>query len=122
MGWPIAPEALTHFLERLKRDYDPASILITENGVSYSDGPGPDGRIRDERRIDYLNDHIGAVAAAQDARVPVDGYFVWSLLDNLEWVEGYRQRFGLIHVDHATGTRTPKDSYHWYGNLIGRDQ
>ena len=51
-------------------------------------------------------------------RVPVDGYFVWSLLDNLEWVEGYRQRFGIIHVDHATGLRTPKDSYRWYRDRI----
>jgi len=122
MGWPITPDALTRFLERIESDYDPPSILITENGASYSDGLGPDGAVHDERRIDYLNDHIGAVVAAQDVGVPVDGYFVWSLLDNLEWVEGYRQRFGLIHVDHTTRTRTPKDSYFWYRDLIARDR
>lgn len=56
--------------------------------------------------------------AARNQGVPVAGYFVWTLVDNLEWVEGYRQRFGIIHVDHATRTRTPKDSYHWYRNSI----
>ena len=119
MGWPITPEGLTRFLKRLSADYAPASIVVTENGASFSDGPGADGRIHDSRRVDYLRSHVAAVADARDAGVPVDGYFVWSLMDNLEWVEGYRQRFGLIYVDHATGTRTPKDSYYWYRELLG---
>ncbi len=118
MGWPITPAALTDYLAHLTKSYQPKAIRITENGASYSDIPGDDGRTRDDRRIDYLADHIGAVDAAVEAGVPVDAYFVWSLLDNLEWVEGYRQRFGLVHVDHATGTRSPKDSYYWYRDLI----
>jgi beta-glucosidase len=59
-----------------------------------------------------------AVAAAVESGVPVGGYFVWSLLDNLEWTSGYSQRFGLVWVDHASGQRSPKDSYYWYRDLI----
>lgn len=115
MGWPITPGALTEFLQRLHTDYAPPSIVITENGASFSEGPDDDGRIHDERRISYLRDHITAVRDAIDAGVPVRGYFVWSLMDNLEWTSGYSQRFGLIWVDHATCTRIPKDSAAWYG-------
>ena len=118
MGWDITPGALTAFLERIHRTYRPASISITENGASYSDGPGSDGRIHDRRRIDYLARHLEAVAAARAAGVPVDGYFVWSLLDNLEWIAGFSQRFGLVWVDTETLERTPKDSFHWYQDRI----
>ena len=117
MGWAITPGALTAFLERLHRDYAPSNIVITENGASFSDGPDESGQVHDHRRIAYLRDHIKAVADAIDAGVPVTGYFVWSLLDNLEWTQGYAQRFGLIWVDHATGERIPKDSAAWYGQV-----
>ena len=120
MGWPITPDALRDFLARIDRDYDPPSIVITENGASYSDGPGPDGRVADERRIAYLEKHLRAVGEAQDAGVSVDGYFVWSLLDNLEWVSGFSQRFGLVWVDHTTQERVVKDSGRWYAGVIAR--
>jgi beta-glucosidase len=61
------------------------------------------------------------VLDAIDAGVPVDGYFVWSLLDNLEWVAGYAQRFGLVWVDHTTQRRIPKESYRWYRDVIARN-
>jgi beta-glucosidase len=118
MGWPITPQALTDYLIHLHDTYGPSSLVITENGASYSDGPGSDGIVHDAQRIDYLRRHVEATAAAHRTGVPVTGYFVWSLLDNLEWVEGYRQRFGLVHVDHATGTRTPKESYRWYRRFL----
>jgi beta-glucosidase len=118
MGWKITPKALTDFLGRVHRQYQPARIIVTENGASYSDGPGSDGRVRDQRRIDYLKSHLEAVELAIEAGVPVGGYFVWSLLDNLEWTAGFSQRFGLVHVDHATQKRTPKDSFEWYRNVI----
>ena len=121
MGWPIVPEDLTAFLRRIGTEYGPDSIVVTENGASYSDGPGADGVVRDDRRIDYLGRHIAAVLDAIDAGVPVDGYFVWSLLDNLEWVAGYAQRFGLVWVDHTTQRRIPKESYHWYRDVIARN-
>jgi beta-glucosidase len=118
MGWPITPAALTDYLGHLHRRYGPKRIVITENGASYSDGPGPEGTVSDQRRIDYLRDHIGAVEDALRQGVPMGGYFVWSLLDNLEWTHGFSQRFGLVWVDHATGRRIPKQSYHWYADRI----
>jgi beta-glucosidase len=74
--------------------------------------------VQDDDRISYLAGHIGAVAAAMDAGVDVREYTVWSLLDNFEWLDGYTQRFGLVHVDFATGERTRKASYDWYRALI----
>jgi beta-glucosidase len=118
MGWPNRPEALTAFLQRIHAEYAPASIFITENGASYGDGPDATGRIADVRRIAYLRDHLAAVDAARATGVPVEGYFLWSLLDNFEWTSGYSQRFGIVWVDHATGRRLPKDSYHWYRDQI----
>jgi beta-glucosidase len=122
MGWPITPAALTAYLVALNEEYSPHRILVTENGASYGDAPGADGSVDDVRRITYLDQHIGATADAAQRGVPVDGYFVWSLLDNLEWLSGYAQRFGLIWVDHATGLRVPKNSYYWYQDLIQNQQ
>lgn len=112
MGWEIIPEALTEFLIRIHHDYRPKTIVITENGASYSDAHD------DQRRIDYLAAHLVAVEAAVEAGVSVDGYFVWSLLDNLEWTAGFSQRFGLVHVDFDTLVRTPKASFAWYRRRI----
>ncbi len=110
-GWPVVPDGLRELLESLKATYGPAlpPIYITENGCSY------DG-IDDQERIAYLDGHIAAVRAAEG--VDVRGYFVWSLLDNFEWAEGYHQRFGLVHVDFETQKRTPKASYYWLKDLI----
>ncbi|GAA1902971.1 GH1 family beta-glucosidase [Streptantibioticus ferralitis] len=112
-GWPVVPEGLRELLLRLGRRYGDAlvPITITENGCSY---PGID----DPDRIAYLDGHIRAVADAVAEGVDVRGYFVWTLVDNFEWAEGYTQRFGLVHLDHATQTRTPKASYAWYRDLI----
>lgn len=118
MGWRNDPGGLADFLVRVSGDYAPESILVTENGASYSDGPDREGRIHDIRRIEYLDTHIDSVMAARDRGAPVDGYFVWSFLDNLEWVQGFSQRFGLVWVDRETSRRIPKDSYYWYRDRI----
>ena len=118
MGWPITPNALGDYVRHVCRVYRPPRIVITENGASCSIGPASDGRVRDQPRIDYLSRHLAAVRTAIDDGIPVDGYFVWSLLDNLEWVLGYSQRFGLVWVDHTTGARQPKDSFSWYREVI----
>lgn len=118
MGWRNDPDGLGDFLTRVHADYDPGSILVTENGASYGDAPDPYGRIEDNRRIEYLDEHIGATLSARASGAPVDGYFVWSLMDNLEWVAGFSQRFGLVWVDPRTGKRIPKDSYYWYRDRI----
>jgi len=91
-------------------------ISIMENGAAYPDRI-VDGRIADVDRIDYLQSHIAAMADAIDIGVDVRGYFVWSLLDNFEWADGYSKRFGLVHVDYETQRRTLKDSALWYQGL-----
>jgi beta-glucosidase len=93
-------------------------IIITENGCSYATGPDESGVVDDQLRIDYLDSHIRAVAAAVGRGVDVRGYYCWSLMDNFEWAEGFTQRFGLVHVDYDTLARTPKRSFDWYAGLI----
>ncbi|WP_237349930.1 GH1 family beta-glucosidase [Prescottella equi] len=120
-GWPIVPEGLTEILTIFRDRFGAAlpPVYITESGCSFHD-PDPDaaGRVRDERRIAYHADHLTAVRAAMDAGVDVRGYFVWSILDNFEWAAGYRERFGLVHVDYDTLARTPKDSYRWFQSML----
>lgn len=119
-GWPVAPAGLTEVLVQLRDRYGDRlpPIHITESGCSAHDIV-EDGTVHDEARIRYLDTHLDAVAEAIDAGVDVRGYFVWSLLDNFEWAEGYTQRFGLVRVDFGEGeTRTPKDSYAWLRERI----
>jgi beta-glucosidase len=118
MDWEVYPEGLYQLLLRLHTDYQPGAFFITENGASYSDGPGADGRVHDERRRRYLRDHFVACRRALDDGVPLAGFFVWSLLDNFEWAKGYTQRFGIVWVDYATQQRLPKDSALWYQQVI----
>lgn len=117
MMWEIYPPGLYDLLVRVQKDYKPALILITENGVPVPEDVDFDGRIRDERRIRYLSHHLMQTKKAMDAGIPVKGYFVWSLLDNFEWALGYRQRFGLIHVNFDTQQRTLKDSGLWFSQV-----
>jgi len=118
MGWRIEPEVLRDFLLRLTEDYAPPSIVITETGASFSDGPEEDGHVRDGRRTRFLRDHLAAALEARDAGAPVEGLFVWSLLDNLEWTAGFAQRFGLVWVDHTTQQRIIKESGRWLATVI----
>ena len=119
MGWPIQPSGLTDLLERVHRDYA-VPITITENGVACDDLV-VDGRVHDQDRIDYLREHFSAILDAIDAGVDVRGYFAWTLLDNFEWAWGYAKRFGLVYVDFEDQVRTPKDSAHWYAEVVARN-
>jgi beta-glucosidase len=110
-GWPVVPEGLTELLTDLHRRYG-MPTYVTENGCAYAQWP------QDGQRIDYLSGHVAAVHAAIEAGADVRGFFVWSILDNFEWAEGYTKRFGLVHVDFDTQVRTPKASYHWYRDFI----
>ena len=119
IGWVVAPTGLTELLLTLRERYGPAlpPVVVTENGCSYDD-PMVDGAIEDVRRVDFLREHLRALDDAQDAGIDVRGYFVWTLLDNFEWAEGYRQKFGLVHVDRTTLARTPRASYDWYARHV----
>jgi beta-glucosidase len=94
---------------------------VTENGAAFGD-VRTNGTVDDPRRAAYLDGHLDAVARAIDDGVRVDGYFVWSLLDNFEWARGYTPRFGLVYVDYGTLERVPKESYHWYRDFIARQR
>jgi beta-glucosidase len=116
--WEIYPEGLYETL-KLVADYQPTcKLMVTENGIPVPDGLDFDGRVRDERRIRYLQGHIAQVHRAIAAGIPVKGYFHWSLLDNFEWAFGYGQRFGLVYVDFKTQKRTLKDSARWFARVI----
>ncbi len=116
--WEIYPPGMYDMLTRIQADYHPKEVYITENGVCVTDGLDFDGRVRDERRIRYLRDHLYQVQRAIQAGVPLKGYFHWTLMDNFEWAFGYRMRFGLVYVDYASQKRTIKDSGRWYANVI----
>lgn len=117
MGWEVAPQSLAALLLRLQHDYRLPPIFITENGAAYQDQLVGD-RVEDEARRHYIESHLVAVADVIQRGVDVKGYFVWSLMDNFEWAEGYRKRFGIVHVDYATLRRTLKSSGLWYQSLL----
>jgi len=129
--WEIYPEGIFELLTRIWKDYftslEPEKapvmgtmpeIMITENGVPVPYGMDFDGRVRDERRIRYLRDHLFQVHRAMQAGIPVKGYFHWLLMDNFEWALGYAPRFGLVFVDYETLKRTVKDSGRWFTSVI----
>jgi beta-glucosidase len=116
-GWEVWPDALYDMLMRVTADYDRPVLEVTENGCSYADGPDSNGVINDPRRIEFFRGYLAAVARAIDENADVRGYHAWTLLDNFEWAEGYRQRFGLTYVDFPSADRTLKASGRWYGQV-----
>jgi beta-glucosidase len=121
MGWEVYPEGLTELLLRLQRDYAVPPLFVTENGGAFKDQL-VDGQVHDIDRRDYIARHIDAVADAMRQGVRMGGYMVWSLMDNFEWASGYAKRFGIVHVDYASQTRTLKDSAHWYRDFVARQK
>lgn len=116
-NWDVTPEVL-YWAPKFYWERYQLPIAITENGLSCADWVGLDGKVHDEQRIDFTARYLLQLRRAAEEGVPVEGYFHWSLMDNFEWAEGFRQRFGLIHVDYETLQRTPKESYYWYANVI----
>lgn len=120
MGWEIYPEGLTNFLTRTANEYTgDLPLYVTENGMANADVI-QNGTVDDPERIAYVSAHIAAVQKAIENGAPVQGYFLWSLLDNFEWSLGYEKRFGLIHMDFETLQRTPKASYHAIKSALAR--
>lgn len=118
MGWEIYPDGLFCVLAWLAFGYQITRIYITENGASYSTSPGPGGIVPDHLRTQYLRKHVAVAGRALQFGIPLKGYFVWSLMDNFEWAQGYTQRFGLFWVDFVSQQRILKDSGKWYRDLI----
>ncbi len=118
MGWEVYPEGLHEALCRLHFEYRFPAYFVTENGVAVADQLDPNDQVHDLERISFLQRHFAQAARAIHAGVPLRGYFVWSLLDNFEWAQGFSKRFGLIYMDYATQKRTLKDSAYWYRDWI----
>jgi beta-glucosidase len=116
-GWAITPEILywgpRFMAKRYKRP-----IIVSENGISCLDSIAVDGGVHDAERVDFLTRHLAMLRAVMAAGVDVRGYYHWTLLDNFEWAEGYKQRFGLLYTDFETCRRIPKDSFFHYRDLI----
>ena len=117
IGWDIKPEGIVHVLRQAYDRYDLPPVYVTENGACYNTGLDARGEVPDQARIDYIADHLSVLAEARDDGIPLEGYFAWSLMDNFEWAEGYKMRFGLVHVDYDTQVRTVKRSGHWFADI-----
>ena len=118
-GWEVHAPGLTDILTWFRDRYGAMPVYITENGAAFYDPPTAiTDPVEDPLRVHYLREHLAALQRAIDSGVDVRGYFVWSLLDNLEWSLGYTKRFGIIHVDFATQKRTLKRSALFYRDVI----
>lgn len=117
----IGPEALYWGPRHVANIWKVKEIYITENGCSSSDIPAADGKVYDTDRVMYLRNYLTQLQRATSAGVPVRGYFLWSLMDNFEWADGYTNRFGLHYVDYATQKRTPKLSADFYREVIAHN-
>ena len=117
-GWEVYADGLREILVRVHRDWSPAALFVTENGAFYEDVAGPGGRVEDEGRRRYLEAHLAACRDALREGVPLRGYFVWTLVDNFEWAEGFSSRFGLVRMAEPGGPRVVKASGDWYGAFV----
>jgi len=115
--WSITPEIM-HWGPRFMAKRYGLPIVVTENGISCLDSISVEGHVHDSARVDFITRHLAMLRSAMTAGVDVRGYFHWTLLDNFEWADGYKQRFGLLYTDYATLQRIPKDSFYHYRNII----
>ncbi|MEP6712991.1 MAG: GH1 family beta-glucosidase [Ferruginibacter sp.] len=117
MNWEVYPEAMYHVLKKFGAYKNIPQLLVTENGAAFKDET-TDGKIEDHKRTQFIADNITQLLKAKREGVKVNGYFIWTLLDNFEWAEGYYPKFGLVHVDFESQKRIIKSSGHWYSNFL----
>ena len=117
-GWAIEPDGLFEALIAVQTGYEPPPLYVHEAGAAFDDDLDDAGHVDDRARIEWLDGHLRAAHRAIEAGVDLRGFFVWSLLDNFEWAEGYAHRFGIVHVDFDTLARTPKASARWFGEVV----
>ena len=120
MQWAIVPWGCRKLLQWIAARYDNPPIYITENGCAFDDQL-VDGKVADLERIAFFEGYLGAIHEAISSGVNLQGYFIWSLLDNFEWASGYSKKFGITYVEEETLRRIPKDSANWYGEVISRN-
>jgi beta-glucosidase len=119
LGWLEVEDDALYWAARFQSErYGRLPFVLTENGYSGTDWVARDGQVHDPQRTDFIARYLTGLRRAANEGIPLGGYFYWSLLDNFEWAEGYRPRFGLVHVDYATQKRTIKDSALWYRDVI----
>jgi len=118
MGWEVNPQSFSRLLAWIHDIAGYDHYYITENGAAMPDMSTREGVVQDEDRIAYLTSHIAVVRRAIESGMPIDGYFVWSLMDNFEWALGYEQKFGLVAIEPGTLRRMPKLSAEWYRRFI----
>ncbi|MGA9671657.1 MAG: GH1 family beta-glucosidase [Terracidiphilus sp.] len=114
----LGPECIYWGVRNVCNLWKPPAVYITENGASCDDVLTAAGQVEDVDRVMYLRNHLTHLCRATREGYPVKGYFLWSLIDNFEWADGYSKRFGLHFVDFTTQKRTPKLSAHWYREVI----
>jgi beta-glucosidase len=119
MGWEIFPQGINDILCWVREEYNNPDVYITENGVSFIEEPDSEGFINDQNRIQFLKQYLYKVHKSILQGSNVKGYFVWSLMDNLEWHEGYQKTFGIVYIDRKNRglKRVPKASASWYAEL-----
>lgn len=117
MGWEINAESFYRIIKKFWLYGGVKEIIITENGAAFKDEV-KDGQVNDVQRIIYFQQYLGALLKAKQEGVNIKGYFAWTLTDNFEWSEGYKARFGLIHVDFKTQLRTIKNSGYWFRDFL----
>ncbi|HFK5573150.1 GH1 family beta-glucosidase [Elizabethkingia anophelis] len=117
MEWEVYPESIYHILKKFQAYENIPPLIITENGAAFSDTL-QNNVVHDPKRLQYIQNILQQVLRAKQEGVNVNGYFVWTFLDNFEWAEGYHPRFGLVYVDFQTQQRTVKSSGHWYADFI----
>lgn len=117
-GWEIWPQGLTDGIMMIKERYGDIPIYITENGLGAVD-PIVDGEVVDTPRIDFLRVHIEALEKAIALGADVRGYYPWSFIDLLSWLNGYKKQYGFVYVDHKQNlARKRKKSFFWYKDVI----
>ncbi|MFP4697232.1 MAG: GH1 family beta-glucosidase [Eubacteriales bacterium] len=120
MNWAITPEKFKDLVYRIRDEYTNLPIYITENGAAYNDELTSDNKVHDNKRLEYINDHLEVVSELNQEGMNINGYYLWSFMDNFEWSFGYSRRLGIVYIDYNTLKRIKKDSFYWYQNLINQ--
>ncbi|MGL5759754.1 GH1 family beta-glucosidase [Plesiomonas sp.] len=120
-GWEIAPQAMYDLLQRA-HEYAPGiPVYVTENGIGMQDQLNADGSVDDDGRIDFVREHLKVIHQAVHDGINVRGYYMWSLMDNFSWINGFKKRYGFLYIDRETQQRYKKKSAYWYAEVAAKN-